>query len=142
MKRYHLKYIFASLLLISALLISEATFAKVYIYPLSKDTTENNPQAFYCTATKIEPSYPGDTVYMSNFVQMVKGFQADGNLVIKADKLNQVHFLAYHDNTLDQFKNEPGYVALSAGTFDFQCYPGDGGRKLIDGPFGKARFTK
>ena len=132
----------AIVLLITGTFLAGDAFGRTLIYTLSKDSTKENPQKFFCNATKIEPTYPGDTVFMSNFVQMIKGFQTDGNKIIKADELNKVYFLAYHDTNLPQYKNEPGEVTLTAGTFEFACFNGDGGRQLVEGPYGLARQSR
>lgn len=129
-------------MLIATSLIACNVFAKVVTFPLKKDSTEQNPEAFFCTATKIESEYPGDIIDMSNFVQMIKGFGMDGRLSLSSEQLNRYYFLAYHDNTMPQFKDEPGYVSLSAGTFDFTCQEGTGDRELIPGMYGKARYSK
>jgi hypothetical protein len=110
-----------------------AAYATTLVYPLSKDSTPEHPQEFYCTATKIEPTYPGDTVFMTNYMQMIKGFWSDGNKMLSADELNEVYFQAYHDSTLPF--PDAGYVTLTAGTYEFKCFDGTGGRKLVYGPF-------
>jgi hypothetical protein len=133
------RWLFGAFFLMSGF-VTYTAFAMSYIYPLSKDSTPEKPQAFYCEATKIEEQYPGDIIDMSNFVQMITGFGMDGRLSLSSEQLNQYYFLAFHDNSLPDFKDKPGYVSLSAGTFRFKCYEGTGGRTLIPGPFGKPRY--
>lgn len=114
--------------------------ATTFTLPLSKHTTKEAPEAFFCTATKYETVANDDRIFMTNTGQMVKGFTNAGSLIIPADKLNKVYFQAYHDPS-EQFKNIPDYITATAGIYQLSCNYGPGtNRTLIDGPFGKPKL--
>ena len=120
----------------SAVLISVtslAAFAEQFTFPLSRTSTSNNPQAFFCTLT--ENGQGDDIIRLTNWAQMITGFK-EGVLMIKPDKLNSVYFLSYHDNSNPEYKTEDGNVIVSAAGYKVTCQFGDGGRKLMDGPYG------
>ena len=113
-------------------------FVQAYAYPLTsinlgQSSTIQNPLPFYCTVTNAKDT---DHVYMKNKAVLVTGFTKHGHLTTNVQKVNQVYFNSYHDNS---YPNEDGMVfvtVIEMGAI-VTCQQGIGsGRTLMPGNYG------